>query len=180
MGTIRNKSNFIVKEEVSEMGNKKYVGTFHSIDTVLTKITELKAQGHDVRDMYVVTKADDNISMLRGQTDVELLGAADGNWLNRFKLFLSGEEPVLDAFSHMGFSKQQSRSYYNEVENGGVALFLEYGGGAINNQSAGQHSIEMDSSSERSLSGEPLDGQDENQQMVDNGGTVPRLNTRNL
>lgn len=168
-GTIRNKGNIIEKEEFCKMENKKYIGTFHSIDTVLYKITELKVQGYDESDMYVVTNEEDNISMLRGQTDAELLGTADDNWLDRFKLFLGGEEPILNAFSRMGFSEQQSRDYYNEVKNGGVALFVK-----------SKALDEMDSSTERGLSGEPLDGQGGNQQMIDNDGTVPRLNTRNL
>ena len=85
----------------------------------------MKAQGYDESDMYAVTNEEDNISMLRGQTDAELLGTADENWLDRFKLFLGGEEPILNAFSRMGFSEQQSRDYYNEVKNGGVALFVK-------------------------------------------------------
>ena len=76
------------------MDNKKYVGTFHSIDSVLYKITELKARGYDEGNMYSVTIEEDNISMLRGYSNIELLSSADENWLNRFKLFLKGEEPI--------------------------------------------------------------------------------------
>jgi len=151
------------------MENKKYIGTFHSVDTVLYKITELKAQGYDESEMYAVTNEEDTISMLQGQTDAELLSTTDESWLDRFKLFLSGEEPILDAFSRMGFSEQQSMGYYNEVKSGGIALF-------VNSKALDQ----MDSSTELGLSGEPLDGQGDNQQMIDNDGTVPRLNTRNL
>ncbi|MBO0586646.1 general stress protein [Sporosarcina sp. E16_8] len=151
------------------MENKKYLVTFHSIDTVLYKITELKAQGYDESDMYAVTNEEDNISMLRGQTDAELLGRVDENWLGCFQLFLSGEEPILNAFSRMGFSEQQIRGYFKEVKSGGVALVVK-----------SKALDEMDSSTERGLSGEPLDAQDGNQQMIDNDGTVPRLNTRNL
>ena len=155
------------------MENKKFIGTFHSIDTVLYKITEMKAQGYVETDMYAVTNAEDTISMLRGQTEAELLGAANGNWLSRFKLFLSGEEPILKAFESMGFSEQQSRNYYNEVKNGGVALFVE--DRASNNHTTGQGSEEMDSRAEQSLSGEQLAGLDNNQQ-----DTVPRINTNKL
>lgn len=160
------------------MDNKKYVGTFHSIDTVLYKIIEMKARGIDEGNMYAVTIEEDNISMLRGRSDIELLGIADENWLNRFTLFLKGEEPIFDAFSRMGFSKQQSRHYFDEVKNGGIALFIE--DGVAKNHLADQKSADMDSSMERSLSGEPLDGQDENQQMIDNESTVPRINTTNI
>jgi len=155
------------------MEKKKFIGTFHSIDTVLYKITEMTAQGYVESDMYVVTNAEDTISMLRGQTEAELLDVTNGNWLSRFKLFLSGEEPILKDFKSMGFSEEQSRDYYNEVKNGGVALFVE--DRASNNQTTGQGSEEMDSRNERSLSGEQLDGLDSNQP-----DTVPRLNTNNL
>ena len=155
------------------MEKKKFIGTFHSIDTVLYKITEMTAQGYVESEIYAVTKAEDTISMLKGQTEAELLGVANGNWLSRFKLFLSGEEPILKAFESMGFSEQQSRDYYNEVKNGGVALFVE--DRASNNQTTGQSPVEMDSRDERSVSGEQLDGLDSSQP-----DTVPRLNTNNL
>ena len=167
------------------MDNKKYVGTFHSIDTVIYKIIEMKARGIDEGNMYAVTIEEDNISMLRGRSDIELLGIADENWLNRFTLFLKGEEPILDAFSRMGFSEQQSRQYYNEVKNGGVALFIEDEASEIHladQKSADLRRVaeEMDSGTERGPSGEALDGQNEDQQIVDNDATVPRINTRNL
>ncbi|WP_342505561.1 general stress protein [Sporosarcina sp. FSL K6-2383] len=167
------------------MDDKKYVGTFHSIDTVLYKIIEMKAQGIDESNMYAVTIEEDNISMLRGRSDIELLGTADDDWLNRFTLFLKGEESVLDAFSSMGFSEQQSRHYYDEVKNGGVALFIENGVSKSHlseQKSDNPRSVveEMDSSTDRSISRGALEGQDENQQIVNNDPTVPRLNTRNL
>ena len=167
------------------MDNKKYVGTFHSIDTVLYKIIEMKARGINESNMYAVTIEEDNISMLRGRSDIELLGIADENWLDRFRLFLKGEEPILDAFSRMGFSEQESKQYYDEVKSGGIALFIEEV--ATENQLSGQKSDdsrhvldEMDNSTEHSLNGDPLDGQDEKQQMVDNDPTVPRINTTNI
>ena len=155
------------------MEKKKFIGTFHSEETVLFKITEMKSQGYVESEMYAVTNAEDSISMLRGQTKAELLGPANGNWLNRFKLFLSDEEPILTAFKNMGFSEQQAMDYYNEVENGGVALFVA--DSASNDKTTGQRSEEMDSRVERSLSGELLDKLDSNQQ-----DTVPRINTNNL
>ncbi|MER2088798.1 MAG: general stress protein [Sporosarcina sp.] len=154
------------------MENKTHIGSFHSIDAALHKITELKAQGYNVSDIYVVTNTAGNISMFKGKKDVERLGTADEDWLNRFELFLIGEESILNALAQMGFSEQQSRSYYTEVNKGGVALFIE-----------GTPTLpldEMDSSAELGLSGEVLDGHDENQHIIDNEDTVPRLNTRNL
>ncbi len=166
------------------MGNKKYIGIFHSIDTVLYKITELM-EGYEGGEIYVVTIAEDTISMLRGQTNVKLLDAANENGLQQTKLIWGDKGPLLDAFERMGFSEQQSRDYYDLVKNGGILLFVEDKSDIQGNQSNERHRDsgvldEMDSSGERGLSGEQLDGQDEYQQIVDNDGTVPRLNTDNL
>ena len=38
----------------------------------------------------------------------------------------------------------------------------------------------MDSAAERGLSGEQLNGQDEQEQILENVDTVPRIDTRNL
>lgn len=167
------------------MDNKKYVGTFYTIDTVLYKIIEMKASGIEESNMYAVTIEEDNISMLRGRSDIELLGIADENWLNRFTLFMKGEEPILDAFSRMGFSEQLSSHYYDEVKNGGIALFIEEVDTKkkLAERKSDYRPLvldEMDSSTDRGLVGAPIAGQDKNQQIVDNAPTVPRINTRNL
>jgi Heat induced stress protein YflT len=162
--------------------NKKHMGTFHSIEALLYKITELTTQGYKDSDMFAVTKVEDNVSMFRGQGEMEPSGVAADNWLNRFKLFLSGDEVILDTFDRMGFSEQQSRVFYDETKAGGIALFVDV---PNRNESRAQHLnedeviSEMDSSAERGLSGEQLDGQEKtSQQIIDN--TVPRIDTSNL
>ena len=39
------KKRLYVKEELMNLATKKHVGTFHAVDTVLYKITELGSQG---------------------------------------------------------------------------------------------------------------------------------------
>jgi hypothetical protein len=161
--------------------NKKHIGTFHSIDTLLYKITELTAQGYKDNDMYAITNIEDNVSLLRGQADAEFRGVATENWLNRFKLLLSGEKTVLDALVGMGFSKQQSQVYYEGVKAGGIALFVDARNPIQSSEQLLDESeviSEMDSSVEWGPSGEQLDGQDASQQIIDNA--VPRIDTRNL
>ena len=75
------------------MSNWKHAGTFHSVDTVLYKITELKAQGYKENQINGVSGIEDNLTMLYGKTRIELQG---GN----------GEDHVLDVFARMGFSGQ--------------------------------------------------------------------------
>ncbi|ANU22280.1 YsnF/AvaK domain-containing protein [Planococcus donghaensis] len=110
------------------MTNNKFMGTFDSETEVLNKIEELKAQGSREDDMYVMSRDEDQISMLRGRTDVDYK-SAEGNWMDKFMGFLSGDDSTREAFSGMGVDKDEADRYYNEVQNGKILLFVdrEYG-----------------------------------------------------
>ena len=69
------------------MADKRFVGTFQSEHEVLDKIDELKVEGYSEEDIYVVTNDKDSLSIVRGQTDVDLK-SAEGNWLDKFIAFL--------------------------------------------------------------------------------------------
>lgn len=116
------------------MADKRFVGTFHSENQVLNKINELKAQGYSEEDIYVVTNDADSLSIVRGQTDVDLT-SSEGSWLDKFIAFLSGDEPVRAAFTHMGFTEEESSRYYDEVKNGSILLYVDRDYGSfINDQ----------------------------------------------
>ena len=110
------------------MVDKRFVGTFQSEHEVLNKIDELKVEGYSEEDIYVVTNNEDSLSIVRGQTDVDLK-SAEGNWFDKFIAFLSGDEPVRAAFNDMGLTEEESSRYYNEVKNGSILLYVdqEYG-----------------------------------------------------
>ena len=110
------------------MADKKYVGSFRTEQAVLDKINELKLEGYVEDDIYVVTNDKDSLSIVRGQTDVDLT-SVDGNWLDKFMAFISGDEPVRAAFLNMGFTDEEAERYYSEVKNGGILLYVdkEYG-----------------------------------------------------
>ena len=67
-------------------------------------------------------------SIVRGETDVDLR-TPEGNWMDKFIAFLSGDEPVKGAFTNMGFSEDESKRYFNEVKADGILLYVdqEYG-----------------------------------------------------
>ena len=102
--------------------------SFKTEQEVLSKIKELKGEGYVENDIYVVTNDRDSLSIVRGQTDVDLV-AAEGNWLDKFIAFMSGDEPVRAAFHQMGFTEEESQVYYDEVKNGAILLYVdkEYG-----------------------------------------------------
>ena len=112
------------------MADKKFVGSFLTEQEVLDKIDELKLEGYVESDIYVVTNNRDSLSIVRGQTAVEL-ESVEGNWLDKFKAFLTGDEPVRAAFSQMGFSDMDSERYYSEVKNGGILLYVDKNYGTI-------------------------------------------------
>jgi len=106
------------------MANKKFVGIYQSEFGLLDKVDELELQGYSESDMYVVTSDMESLSMVRGQTDVDLK-SPEGSWLDRFMAVLSGDETVMAAFSNMGFTEEESTRYYNEVKKGGFLLFVD-------------------------------------------------------
>jgi uncharacterized protein (TIGR02271 family) len=110
------------------MANNKFMGTFDSETEVLKKIEEMKAQGSSEDDMYVMARDKDQISMVRGRTDVDYK-SSEGNWMDKFMGFLSGNESSREAFSGMGVDDAEAERYYNEVQNGKILLFVdrEYG-----------------------------------------------------
>ncbi|CAM3062795.1 general stress protein [Filibacter tadaridae] len=106
------------------MADKKFVGTYNLEGQVLDEIAELKLQGYSENDMYVITNDKDTLKIVRGLTDVELRTSED-NWFDRFKAFLNGDEPVMQVFSQMGFTEDESSRYYDEVKNGSILLYVE-------------------------------------------------------
>ena len=110
------------------MADKKFVGTFHNETQVLNKIDELKAQGYTENDIYIVTNDGDTLSIIRGETDVDLR-SPEGNWMDKFIAFLSKMNP----------SKVHSLTWASPTKNptvismsskaGGILLYVdqEYG-----------------------------------------------------
>ncbi|PPA69791.1 general stress protein [Jeotgalibacillus proteolyticus] len=110
---------------------KNFVETFNSEERILEKIEELKAQGYREEDMYVMARDKDELSLVRGRTDVDL-ESSEGNWMDKFKAFVTGDSPVREAFNRMGMEREDAERYYDDVNNGAFLLYAdrEYGGAA--------------------------------------------------
>lgn len=106
------------------MANNKFMGTFDSETEVLRKIEELKGQGISEDHMYVMAHDKEQLSMVRGRTDVDYK-SSEGGWMDKFMGFLSGNEPVREAFSGMGVDEQEADRYYRDVQNGKILLFVD-------------------------------------------------------
>lgn len=106
-----------------------FIGTFDVQAEVLSKITELKSQGYREEDMYVIAQDEDQLSMIKGQTDVKLDTQEDQGFMGRFISTLAGESSSYEAFDTMGIDSDESDVYKREVENGKILLYVdsEYG-----------------------------------------------------
>ncbi|MFC4713402.1 DUF2382 domain-containing protein [Planococcus dechangensis] len=106
----------------------KLIGTFDVQAEVLHEIGELKAQGYKEEDMYVVALNGEKLQMVQGQTDVHL-NTDTGDFMDKFKSFIAGEDPTKDALLQMGLSESEADEYYQHVQNGKLVLYVdsEYG-----------------------------------------------------
>ncbi|TJX68138.1 hypothetical protein E8P77_03040 [Soehngenia saccharolytica] len=91
---------------------------------LLKRITELELLGYEEQDMYVIANKDEDISMIKGSTDVLIKEDDESIW-DRFKSFLSGEDSVIDALNRLEFSEEEKEKYYDEVRNGKLVLLVD-------------------------------------------------------
>lgn len=106
------------------MDNKKFIGSFMSEEQLLQRIADLKMQGYDDDDMFVVVKDEDDISILKARSDVDVK-TSPRNWLDRFMAFLTGDEPVKEGLLRLGMSDEEANRYCREVENGNLLLYID-------------------------------------------------------
>lgn len=167
------------------MKQKRYVGTFHSVDNVLIKITELKSLGYAKDEILAVSNLEDNDRMLEDQTDIVLATREQDGFLGRMKSFFTNDQPAKEALEQLGFNDQQTQAFYNEVKEGGVALFVLDDPDMPTHPDPSSESNKIkvpkpDSSGGISTSGVPLENAGEDAEVEENAGRYPRIGTNNL
>ncbi|MET2871626.1 MULTISPECIES: YsnF/AvaK domain-containing protein [Exiguobacterium] len=114
------------------MDNKRYVGTYYQESELVSKIDELRAQGHREDDLYVVVKDKSNLSMVQGSTDAEVK-ETKASWLDRFFGVADEGDEVRHTFDKLGFSEEETARYHQDIENGGMVLLLDTNDGVFDN-----------------------------------------------
>lgn len=158
------------------MTTKVYVGTFHSVDNVLYKIVELEAQGYPKQHIYAVSNIKDDLSMLEGDTDINLLGVRDTPIWDHTRGLFGGKDELLTIFIRMGFNKQEAKSFYNDLKEGGVALFVD----GLDEEERRRFIDHHDSSAHWGESGEGLEGRLSREWTAQPIENSPRINTTQL
>ncbi|ANU09912.1 hypothetical protein A1A1_07097 [Planococcus antarcticus DSM 14505] len=100
-----------------------FIETYDSQESALKKIEELKKDGYLEKDMYIMAKSDDQLSLVRGKSDIEA-HASEGGWADRFATFLTGDEKVHQTFLNMGIDENESEHYYRDVQDGMLLLYV--------------------------------------------------------
>ncbi|MBB4823464.1 uncharacterized protein (TIGR02271 family) [Sporosarcina luteola] len=109
------------------MNDKRFVGVYHSESALLAKVDELKAQGIAEDNIYVVSKNDSDISMVRSRTSADIQTTEEESWLEKFMDFITGKDHVHGMLHHLGLSDADVDRYYQDIENGGLLLYVDQG-----------------------------------------------------
>lgn len=89
----------------------------------IKRIEELKVEGYQEEDMYIIVDDDEEISMLKGYTNV-MIKEEDDSLYDRFKSFLRGNDSVTDAFNRMDLDEDYRDACYEEVQDGKILLLV--------------------------------------------------------
>jgi hypothetical protein len=109
------------------------VEIFDTQDEVLRRVCELKEQGISEKDMYLVAKREDDINVLRRNTDVEVnraeIGSSDRSeergFFAKFKDAITGRKRVGSAFNRMNICEEDRQRYQEEVNRGKIMLYVD-------------------------------------------------------
>jgi hypothetical protein len=107
------------------MNEKRFISMHDTQDAALGKIEELRAKGYEDSHIYVVTKHEDNVSILRRDTDVHTEAAHHASWFDKVRAFLSGHEDVHAGLRNMGLSEDEVKRHYDDVEAGKILVYVD-------------------------------------------------------
>lgn len=107
------------------MSEKRFINMYDTQQSALGKIEELRVKGYKDSDIYVVAKHEDNVSILRRQTDVHTEASHDTGWFDKVRSFLSGHEDVHAGLRNMGLSEEEVKRHYSDVEAGKILIYVD-------------------------------------------------------
>ncbi|MDW0116845.1 general stress protein [Sporosarcina thermotolerans] len=108
------------------MKEKKFVGMYHDDSELMAKIDQLKSQGFEGENIYVIAEDENDIRMFQGMKYGDVKTTPD-SWFNRFIDFLTGEDHVRSMLQEVGVSEGDMENYYTEIKTGGKLLYVDQG-----------------------------------------------------
>lgn len=108
------------------MDDKKFIGMYHNDSELMTKIDDLKNQGIDGENIYVIAQDKSDVTMFQGMKYGDVQTTPE-SWFDRFMDFLTGEDHVRSMLKEAGVADGDMDNYYNEIQTGGKLLYVDEG-----------------------------------------------------
>lgn len=108
------------------MDKKVFIGMYHNDSELMAKIDNLKTQGIDGENIYVIAQDDSDVTMFQGMKYGDVQTTPD-SWFDRFLDFLTGENHVRSMLQEVGVPEGDMDNYYSEIQNGGKLLYVDQG-----------------------------------------------------
>lgn len=106
------------------MSRRRFVDTYQDEAALVSKIDQLNHDGYDEKDLFVVVRDEDNVSLVKRNTDVKV-EEASASWLQKFAGVAEGEQEVKRALLDLGLADDDVNKAYGDIMSGGYALILD-------------------------------------------------------
>lgn len=105
------------------MSERRFVGTFDTKESLLAKINELKENGYDEGELFVVTERDEAIHVFKRETDLNVEG--DTSWLDNLNGVGSEDWDTKQALTDLGIADDEIEQAHSTIKKGGYALVID-------------------------------------------------------
>lgn len=106
------------------MSERRFVGTFDTKESLLSKINELKENGYDEGELFVLTERDEAVYVLKRETDLNV-EEGDTSWLDNLNGGGSEDRDTKQALTDLGIADDEIEQAHSDIKQGGYALVID-------------------------------------------------------
>lgn len=108
------------------MDKKVFIGMYHNDSELMAQIDELKTQGIEGENIYVIAEDKTDVAMFQGMKYGDVQTAPE-SWFDRFMDILTGSDHVRSMLEEVGVPEGDMDNYYEQIQNGGKLLYVDRG-----------------------------------------------------
>jgi hypothetical protein len=106
------------------MSEKRFVGTYDTKESLLSKMNELNENGYDEGELYVVTEQEDAVHVLKHETNVNVENG-DASWLDNLQDETNQGKDMKQALYDLGISDDEVEQAHAQLKQGGYVLVID-------------------------------------------------------
>lgn len=106
------------------MSERRFVWTFDTKESLLSKINELKENGYDEGELFVLTERDEAVHVLKRETDLNV-EEGDTSWLDNLNGGGSEDRDTKQALTDLGIADDEIEQAHSDIKQGGYALVID-------------------------------------------------------